>query len=407
MTSPNFRRFWGAQAVSGVGDYVTVLALQTLVVVTLGGGAEQVGLLNAARWLPFMVLGLVVGAVVDRLRRRPLLVAADLSRALLLLLIPVLWALDRLNLLVVIVVVLGMGVASVVHGAAEMSLLPRLVTGAELQRAHARIDGTDAVAMTGGPALGGVLVQVLGAPLAVLVDTVTFLVSALLMSRVEVQEHARRSSWRTRHLLGEVRDGVRWLYRGTELRVLAISTHWWFAAHAVVGVVVAPYVLVTLDLSAAAFGVVGAAGGVGALLGAAITTRVGLRLGTGRTIVLCHGVSTLGTAVMLTGQIPAAGSTLALVFVAIGQTAYGAAMGMSNSHEMSFRQLLTPDELQARVNTTGRSANRAVIVLVSPLAGLFAGSFGNAAGLVLAAVLFAGLTIGLVATSFPSIRAPQ
>jgi Na+/melibiose symporter-like transporter len=377
------------------------------VVVTLGGGAEEVGLLNAARWLPYLVVGLVVGALVDRMRRRPVMVAADLTRAALLAVIPLLWMLDRLSLVSVALVVLGVGTASVVHGAAEMSLLPRLIDRADLQRAHARIDGTDAAAMTAGPALGGALVQALGAPVAVLVDAITFLVSAVLVSLVAVEERARRSPSGARQLLREVRDGVRWLYRGVELRVMALSGHWWFAAHAVVGVVAAPFVLRTLGLSAGAFGLVGAAGGVGALLGAAVTTRVGLRLGTGRTIVVCHGISALGTAVMLTAVIPATGSAGALALMAAGQTAYGAAMGMSNSHEMSFRQLVTPDELQARVNTTGRAVNRTVIVVVSPLAGLFAGAFGNPAGLGVATGLFAVLTAGLAMTPFVSVRAPE
>lgn len=160
---------------SGLGTYVTLFALQALVVLTLGGSATDVGWLNAARWLPFLVFGLVVGALVDGRRRLPLMVSTDLLQAALLLTIPLLWWLGLLSLPALMVIVMGYGTASVINVAAAMSLLPRLVEGQHLQPAHARIDGADAVSATAGPAFGGLLVSVVGAPLAVLVDSLTYL----------------------------------------------------------------------------------------------------------------------------------------------------------------------------------------------------------------------------------------
>jgi len=169
--------------------------------------------------------------------------------------------------------------------------------------------------------------------------------------------------------------------------------------------VLAPYVLRTLDLTAFQFGMIGAAGGVGAVLGATVTTWVGRRLGTGRTIIVCHLITTLGViAMVLAGQEMATAGTVAVIVV--GQSLYGLAMGMSNSHEMSYRQLVTPDELQARTNTTLRSLNRAVIVLVAPLAGILADAWGIRPMLVLAAVIFALVAAGLGASSFREVRAP-
>ena len=97
----------------------------------------------------------------------------------------------------------------------------------------------------------------------------------------------------------EIREGLRWIYRGSELTTLAIATHGWFVGNAVIGVVVAPYALVTLDLTAFQFGLIGALGGIGAVVGAAITTRVGLLLGTGRTIIACHAITTASVLVMV------------------------------------------------------------------------------------------------------------
>jgi len=235
-----------------------------------------------------------------------------------------------------------------------MSLLPRLVERQHLQPAHARIDGADAVSATAGPALGGLLVSTVGAPLTVLVDALTYVYSALTLRRIELVEPAPRTGVTASGLLREVADGVRWVYRDSGLRALAIWTHAWFVGHAIVGVVLAPYVLRTLDLTAFQFGMIGAAGGVGAFLGATVTTWVGRRLGTGRTIIVCHLITALGViALVLAGREMARAGTVAVL--AVGQGLYGLAMGMSNSHEMSYRQLITPDELQARTNTTLRS----------------------------------------------------
>jgi len=401
-----FLRYWRADAVSGLGSYVTLFALQALVVLTLHGSAADVGWLNAARWLPYLVLGLVVGAIVDGRRRLPLMVGTDLLQAALLLTIPLMWWLGLLSLPALMLIVIAYGTASVVNVAAAMSLLPRLVEARHLQPAHARIDGADAVAATAGPALGGLIVSAVGAPLAVLTDSLTYVYSALTLRRIDLDEPIPRTGVTATGLLSDVADGVRWVYRGSGLSALALSTHAWFVGNAVVGVVLAPYVLRTLDLTAFQFGMVGAAGGVGAIVGAAVTTRVGRWLGTGRIIIVCHLVTTLGViAMVLAGQQMAPAGTIAVIVV--GQGLYGLAIGMSNSHEMSYRQLVTPDELQARTNTTMRSVNRAVVVIIAPIAGILADAWGIRPMLVLAAVIFALVAAGLGATSFRDVRAPM
>jgi MFS family permease len=400
-----FLRYWRADAVSGLGTYVTLFALQALVVLTLHGSAADVGWLNAARWLPYLVFGLFVGAIVDGRRRLPLMVSTDLVQAGLLLVVPLMWSLGLLSLPALVLIVIAYGTASVVNVAAAMSLLPRLVQARHLQPAHARIDGADAVASTAGPALGGLLVSAVGAPVAVILDSLTYLYSALTLRRIDLDEPPPRTGVTARGLLSEVVDGVRWVYRGSGLSALALSTHAWFVGNTIVGVVLAPYVLRTLDLTAFQFGIVGAAGGVGAVVGATVTTWVGRRLGTGRTIIICHVVTALGVITMvLAGQKMPPVGTVAVIMV--GQGLYGLAMGMSNSHEMSYRQLVTPDELQARTNITMRSLNRAVVVIIAPIAGMLADAWGIRPMLLLAAVIFALVAAGLGATSFRGVRAP-
>ena len=399
-----FRLYWRANAVSAFGTYITLLALQTLVVLTLHGSASEVGWLNSARWLPYLVLGIVVGALVDRHPRRPIMIITDLVQAALLATIPLLWWIDRLSFPGLLVMVMAYGTASVINGAAAMSLLPRLVQRRDLQRAHARGDGADAVASSAGPALGGLLVSAVGAPLAVLVDAATYLYSAVTLVRMQVTEPPPKAGVTARDLVLEIRDGVRWAYRGSGLATLAISTHVWFVGNAVVLVVVAPYALDELSLTPFQFGLTGALGGIGAFVGAIVTTRVGRWLGTGRTIIACRAISAGSVLVMV-----AAGGFHAWAAVAVlgaGTGLYGLGMGMSNSHEMSFRQLVTPDELQARTNTTLRSLNRAVMVIAAPLAGILADAWGIGPTLLTAAVIFALGSLGLAFSSFRTVRAP-
>lgn len=403
--SRSFLLYWRANAVSAFGTYITLLALQTLVVLTLHGSAAEVGWLNSARWLPYLVVGIVVGALVDRRPRRPIMIITDLVQAGLLATIPLLWWIDLLSFPVLLGLVMAYGTASVINGAAAMSFLPRLVQRRHLQRAHARGDGADAVAMSAGPALGGLLVSALGAPLAVLVDAATYVYSAFTLSRIDVAEPRAKTGVTARDLVLEIRDGVRWIYRGSGLTTLAIATHGWFVGNAIIGVVLAPYALTALSLTPFQFGIIGALGGIGAVVGAAVTTRVGLRLGTGRTIIACHAITTGSVLVMVvTGGSSHAWASVAVLGTGVGL--YGLAMGMSNSHEMSFRQLITPDELQARTNTTLRSLNRAVMVIVAPLAGILADAWGIQPTLLVAAAVFALVSFGLAFSSFRAVRAP-
>lgn len=404
--APGFSRFWWSEAVSGFGSAITQLALQTLVVVTLGGTALEVGWLNSARWLPYLVLGLVVGALVDRARRRPVMIATDLARAVLLSLISLAWTFDLLNLGLLLVLVTLFGTASLINDAASMSFLPRLIPRAQLQRAHARLDGADAVAQTAGPAVAGALIKGIGAPLAVLVDAATFVFSAVMAATLRHVTETAPEPPATKgpsRLVGEVRDGVRWVYAGSGLGRLAVATHVWFAAQAVLLVVISPYAFIQLQLSPLQLGLVLAVGGAGALTGAALSTALGHRLGTGGAIICSHVVSAVGVVIMIAaGAAPlgwAAGAVLAA-----GQFCHGWALGASNSHEMSYRQALTPDALQARTNTTMRSLNRAVIVIVSPIAGIVADRIGFAQALGASVAIFAISALMLTLSPFRRAR---
>lgn len=395
-----FSRLWSASTTSAFGSYVTVLAIQVLVVDVLAGDAADVGLVNAARWLPYLVVGLLAGVLVDRVRRLPVLVTADVLCAVALSTIPVLAALGSLTVGWLVAIMAVFGLCTLVGDAAFQSFVPRLVPARLLGPAHARLDQSDAVAQASGPAVAGGLVQLLGAPLAVLVDAVSYLVSAVLVATVRVDEPRDPTRRRVRDVGPEIGEGLRWIYRHPTLRPLAISTHAWFACSAVAGAVMTPFALRTLHLSAGTLGLALAVAGVGALAGASVAVRLGDRWGAGRVIIgarLGTGAAwvLMAASSVLVPDGPAMGTWgggAAWAVLALGQLLLGLCMGAENANEMAYWQTVTPDALQGRTNATRRSANRAVIVVMAPLGGLL----GDAAGYG-AALVAAGTTLVVVA----------
>ncbi len=402
----DFRLFWTAETISGFGSYVTTLAIQVLVVVTLHESAAGVGLVNAARFLPYLLLGLVVGVLVDRVRRRPILVVTDLGRGLLLVAIPLLALADRLTLALVVVFMVAFGTLSLLNDSASQSFVPRLVPRPLLTRANARLDQSDAVAQTSGPAIAGGLVALLSAPWAVLVDAASFLVSALLVARTRVAEPPSRSvDLRSmRQVPAEMREGLRWVYRHRTLTPFAVGTHVWFLFNAMAGAALPVFALRQLDLGALGFGLLLALAGVGAVVGASYAERLGDAFGAGRVSIACIVGNALAWALVASSP---DGGALTWVVFGVGQLVLGVSMGAENANTLGYRQSVTPDELQGRMNTTMRSINRAMVVVGAPLGGLLADSVGLRPVLYVAAAGFLLVAAGLALTPFRDARITQ
>jgi MFS family permease len=390
-----FRRFWAASTVSDLGTRIGALAIGVLVVVDLGGSATDVGLVQGATMLPYLAVGLFVGVLADRVRRKPLLVVTDLGRAVVLGAVPALWALGWLDVPVLVAVMVVFGVLSVLNAAAHQSFLPRLVPRELLHRANVRLDQADAVAQTGGPLLGGGLVSLVGAPLTVLVDALSYAVSGVLTALTPVHDPVPTPT--SRSVLAELREGVGWVYRHPTLRPLALSTHAWFLFHAVLGATYVPYALLELRLGEVGLGVTLAVAGVGALAGSSASERVGGWIGIAATVAAARVCQAAGFAVVaLAGAVDGPVMVVAIA----GQLLYGLGMGLDNPIEMSYRQAVTPDRLQGRTNSTMRSLNRAAVVVGAPLGGLLADSAGLRPALWLGAAGVGATGAALLLTGF-------
>lgn len=385
-----FRTFWTASTLGFVALSMTTLGIDVLVIRSLGASEVEVGLVRAAQFAPYLVVGLLAGALVDRWRRRPTLVLTHLGRGVVLLLMAALWWLDVLTVWRVVALVLVAGTFAVFGAAAEQSILPDLVRRGRLVDANARLGQSMTVAQSAVPPLAGALVAALGVASALVLGGVARLVAALLVARLPIEEVAPEPRPR-RAIGGEIVAGLRFIYGHATLAPLAVSTHLWFLANSVAITVLGLFALRGLGLDALAYGLVLAAAGVGGVVGAVVAPAVGARLGEGDAMILGRLLCTLawGVAVLT----PAQGQLGALLVLATSQALYGFAMGVEDPNEMGYWQAETPRELLGRVNASRRTVNRSVAVVGALLGGLLASVLDYRGALALAAVVFLVATV--------------
>lgn len=393
----NFTRFWAAGAAIDLGSYIRLLALQVLVVVTLHGTAFDVGLLNAARWLPYLVLGLAAGVVVDRLPRRSVLIFTDSLMVVVYAALGLLALEGHLNLLGLLLLTLLGGLAALFHDAAAQAILPDLVPAGRLISSNVRVEQARAVAQTVGPAAAGLLIAAVGAPLAVGVDAIAHLTSGSLNAGLSHRRATPRSSGQTARQ--DVGEGLRWLYGHSQLRSLALNTNLWFVFHAAVTALLVPYALLTLGLGASAVGIVLAAAGLGAVVGTVLSAGAARRWGAGRIIWLARCGYLPSIALLALAPPSSHHAWIPSFEMALGaELLYGLAMGLESPLETAYRQAITPTHLQGRTNATMRATNRAMVVVAAPLSGALAVAVGYRSVLWAAALGMAVVAVWFVRT---------
>lgn len=369
----DFVRLWQAATISRFGSMVTAIALPLVAILELGAGPRQLAGLTFAGFLPRMAVGLVAGAWADRLRRRRLLVAADLGRALLLLWVPAAAVLGVLDFAQLYAVAFSAGVFSVLFDVADKAYLPEIVGRADLVEANGKLAGGGAVAEASAFAGGGWLVQLLTAPFALVVDAVTFIVSAVLIGTLRTPDAPPAAPAGERSLGREVAAGFRYLKAQPTLRVLAVSNS---LRHFTYGIFLTSYMLFcvdTLGLPPGLLGMVFALGSVSSLAGAGVARRVSERLGMTRGSIL--GYSIFAASATLVPLAPD-GSWLGIALLA-GQQLFGdGGDTLFNVTEASTRQSLTTADLLGRVNGSVAFLNGSALLLGA----LFAGEAGELLG---------------------------
>lgn len=385
MSLPStFRKLWAAQTVSAFGARITREGLPIMAVTTLGASAATLGVLAAVASGAALASALATGGFIDRHRRRPLLIGADLLRAAVLITIPISAGLGVLTLPQVLAAAALVAAASVVFDIASHSYLPSIIGKAELVEGNSRLAATESVAEVGGPALAGLLFQWLSAPIAVAANAVTYLVSAGFLATIRNPEAAPAES-PPDHWTRDVTQGFRLAWSDPHMRPLLLMT----AAQGLFGgVFSALYVLFavrTLGLTPAMLGLAIGAGGVGALAGAVIAPRLSHRLGQGRAIIVAIAGAAL--AVLITPFAPAApvaGLAALIVSQVIGD-AFAVAGGVLTA---SLRQTLLPQAVLGRVAGAFHASAGAMSVIGALGGGLLGQAIGPRAALLIAALGF-------------------
>ena len=376
---PDFMKLWTAQTISQFGSGIGGTALELTAVLVLAATPAEMGLLGAVGSAPVLVIGLLAGVWVDRLRRRPILMAADIGRALLLLSIPLAFVFGVLHIVQLYVVAALVGVLTVFFDVADQSLLPTLVHRDQLVEANSKLGTSSSLAEIGGPALGGVLVQVLKAPFAIVIDAVSFLLSALALSLIRKAEPAPAPEAHA-SIRRDVQEGLRVVLGNPVLRALAGSSGMFTFFGNFIGTMYTLYAVRELGVPPALVGSLIGLGGIGALLGALIASRVTRRFGLGHTLI-----GTLGFAGLISLMIPLAGGPplVAGTILGVNQLVSDVAIAVYLINDVSLRQAIIPERLLGRAN----ASMHFLVGGAGPVGALVAGAVGEAFGPRLALVI--------------------
>jgi MFS family permease len=399
-TNPGFRRLWIGQAISEAGSRITRDGLPMAAVMVLGATPFQMGILTALGGAATLLFGMIAGVWVDRLRRRPVLIVADLGRAAVIGSIPLAAHFGVLAMPQIYAVAALAGVLTVLFDVAYQAYVPTLVDRAHLVEANSRLALTGSIAEVLGPGLTGVLVRVLTAPVAMLIDALSFLASAISVALIRNPESEPVSS-ATPHLIEEIRDGWRAVMQHPVLRVLAFRAATLGLFHGLVSPLYVLYAMRDLGLGPLSLGIVIAIGGVSNLTGALLAPRVARRFGLGTTLFWSAVLYSVG--LML---IPVAHPPLAFAIACLaGQQLLGDGFYMiSVVNETALRQSITPDRLLGRVSAVMQLLTRGIWPIGALISGALAEVIGARNTLWIAACGILASAAWLLAPAIQSLK---
>ncbi|WP_169952747.1 MFS transporter [Microbispora sp. H11081] len=395
---PAFVRLWLAGGASQFGTQVTVLALPLVALHDLDAGELGVGALFAASFLPYVVVGLPAGALVDRWDHRTVLLACDAARAVLLLAVPAAMAAGLLSLWLLIAVAALVGTATVFSEVAASAVLPSIVAAEDLTRANARIETTRATALVLGPGLGGVLIRVAGAAPAVVADIASYAVSFALLLGTPRTPARTRDGGRPA-LRAEIAEGLRFVVRHRILRPVLTG---YSASVFFIGMYQAMsilYMTEVIHLGSAQIGIVMGLGNLGFVGGALLSRRIAGWIGTGGAIVAALGLLATGFLVSA-----AAGGWWAMPCLVLGQIVSSLGTPVYNVNLITLRQTITPAGLIGRVTAASRTLGRGLVPVGAMAGAGIATVAGPRASVVAAGVGGLLALLPLLASPVPSMR---
>ncbi|MET7334501.1 MFS transporter [Nonomuraea sp. NPDC005650] len=382
LRSRGFRNLFVANAVSQLGSQISYVALPLLAVTSLGAGAGEIGLLAALSTITVLLLGLPAGAWVDRVRRRPVMIATDVGRAAVLLSVPVAWWGGWLSMGQLYAVAVLVGAGTLLFDVASMSLVPRLVGRERLTSANSLLVGTSSGMDIAGRSAAGILVQVAGAPLAVLADALSYLWSAAWLRGVPEPLSTAPAA---REPLGrQISAGVRFLFGNPVLVAALVQGTMANLAFPLCSVLLPILIVDQLGYPEWVLGAYLAVGGLGALAGSSAAHLIGRRLGTGRaTWLVSLATAPASLLIPFLDRGPWLWAAAAAWFVLTFRT------GVNNVLLVSLRQRATPDDMLGRMTATMRLLLMGAVGIGGLLAGALGEIWGVRSALVTGALIMA------------------
>jgi MFS family permease len=368
----DFLLLWIGETASGVGNSVATVALPLVAVLALGSSTFEVSLLSGSVWVPWLVLGLPVGAWVDRLPVRPVMIICDLVAAAMFLSVPVAWWAGWLSLPYLLVVGMMTGATSVFFTTAYHTYIPSLLSPDDLMEGNAKLQGSESAAMVVGPGLAGLVARVFGAVSGLVVNAFTFLVSAFCLLRIRARAAVPEAADDAGRLREQIAEGLRFLASDRYLRPIVIYGALANVALAGYEAVQVVYLVRVLGASPLLVGLVIAAGSLGGVLGAMVVGPLTRKFGTARGMLMAElGAAPFGL------FIPLAQPRWGLALFALGTTTVIGGTVASNVIHSSFRQTYCPPRLLGRVVASTMVINFGAL----PIGAVLGGTFGTLVGI--------------------------
>ena len=398
-------KLWAGQTVSELGSVVTRTAVPLVALLVLGAGPFEMALLVVSASLAVLLVGFLAGAWVDRLRRRPLLIWADAIRAILLFSIPAAYLAGVLRIEQLYVVVFLEGCLGAIFDAAYPAYVPSLIGVDRVVEGNSKLATSSSLAEIGGPGIGGGLVQVIGAPFAILIDAISFGISAISLWLIRRPEPPRPPRTSATPIRLEILEGLRLVRRHPVLVPLALRSIIAHVAGSFYGVLYTIYLIQDLQLSPFLLGVVVSAGGVGSLVGSFFASRVIARLGYGPALIwTATGASIIGVLTPLAGG----PLILAVLMVFVPQLVGDGLQTIEGVAELSLIQGVVPDHILGRVNATLEVFSHGIAYpLGALLAATLAGWIGVRGGIAIGWAGMAASIVLLVISPLPRVRQPS
>ncbi|MCS7006057.1 MAG: MFS transporter [Thermoleophilia bacterium] len=373
----DFLKLWAGETISMLGSQVDDLALGFVAIVVLDATAFEVAILGVLNFLPFVFLALPAGVWVDRLRRRPILIATDLARAALLATIPLAYVAGLLTLWHLYAVVFLVGACQVFFDVAYQAYLPSLVEREQLLEGNSKLELSRSASQVAGPGLAGALVELFTAPYAVLVDAASFVASGLFLLRIRTKEASperpRAAEGSTRSVRTELKEGFRFVLGNPNLRAQAGCTATSNLFGSLAFAVVLVFFVRELGLAAGVIGLIFSVGAAGSVLGALVARRISGRLGIGPTSIVAAAL--FGPGFLLVALAPPGNAAVPVLIVA--QLLLGLTVVVYNIAQVSYRQAICPPRLQGRMS----SVMRFVVWGTIPIGALLGGALATWIGL--------------------------